>query len=94
MTEYIFPINPTTVTTESGEIRFHLKEAEELELEGPVVPKVEGVPVELEYTDGNIMGSDLPNDANYGAQPQYNHLTSSVQVQIVEQPTPNKLRFR
>jgi len=94
LTEYIFPINPTTVTTESGEIRFHLKEAEELELEGTVVPKVEGVPVELEYTDGNIMGSDLPNDANYGAQPQYNHLTSSVQVQIVEQPTPNKLRFR
>jgi len=35
------------------------------------------------------MGSDLPNVANYG-QPQYNN----VQVQIIEQPAPNKLRFR
>ena len=49
-----------------------------------------GIKVELEYNIDGIMGSDLPNIANYGVQPQYNN----AQVQIVEQPAANKLRFR
>ena len=87
--------NPTTVTTDSGDIQFILNSdldaAEELiqaeEVADQGGPK--GVKVELEYNLDGIMGSDLPNVANYG-QPQYNN----VQVQIIEQPAPNKLRFR
>ena len=88
--------NPTTVTTDSGDIQFILNSdldaAEELiqaeEIADQGGPK--GVKVELEYNLDGIMGSDLPNVANYGVQPQYNN----VQVQIIEQPAPNKLRFR
>jgi len=87
--------NPATVTTDSGDIQFILNSdldaAEELiqaeEVADQGGPK--GVKVELEYNLDGIMGSDLPNVANYG-QPQYNN----VQVQIIEQPAPNKLRFR
>jgi len=88
--------NPATVTTDSGDIQFILNSdldaAEELiqaeEVADQGGPK--GVKVELEYNLDGIMGSDLPNVANYGVQPQYNN----VQVQIIEQPAPNKLRFR
>ena len=88
--------NPTTVTTDSGDIQFILNSdldaAEELiqaeEVADQGGPK--GVKVELEYNLDGIMGSDLPNVANYGVQPQYNN----VQVEITEQPAPNKLRFR
>jgi len=88
--------NPTTVTTDSGDIQFILNSdldaAEELiqaeEVADQGGPK--GVKVELEYNLDGIMGSDLPNVANYGVQPQYNN----VQVEIIEQPAPNKLRFR
>ena len=88
--------NPATVTTDSGDIQFILNSdldaAEELiqaeEVADQGGPK--GVKVELEYNLDGIMGSDLPNVANYGVQPQYNN----VQVEIIEQPAPNKLRFR
>jgi len=90
--------NPATVTTDSGDIQFILNSdldaAEELiqaeEVADQGGPK--GVKVELEYNLDGIMGSDLPNVANYGVQPQYNN--HNVQVEIVEQPAPNKLRFR
>ena len=88
--------NPTTVTTDSGDIQFILNSdldaAEELIQAEEVADQggQKGVKVELEYNLDGIMGSDLPNVANYGVQPQYNN----VQVQIIEQPAPNKLRFR
>ena len=88
--------NPATVTTDSGDIQFILNSdldaAEELIQAEEVADQggPQGVKVELEYNLDGIMGSDLPNVANYGVQPQYNN----VQVQIIEQPAPNKLRFR
>jgi len=88
-------INPTTVTTDSGDIQFILNSdldaAEELiQAEEEADQGSKGIKVELEYNIDGIMGSDLPNIANYGVQPQYNN----AQVQIVEQPAANKLRFR
>ena len=85
--------NPTTttVTTDSGEIQFLLNEVEKIQ-----EPEVqdEGTKVEQEKDDKNLCNgfpvSDMPKAIIQGLSTQY----SNVQVKIVEQPAPNKVRFR
>ena len=85
--------NPTTttVTTDSGEIQFLLDEVEKIK-----EPEVqdEGTKVEQEKDDKNLCNgfpiSDMPKATIQGLSTQY----SNVQVKIVEQPAPNKVRFR